>query len=383
MRKLFVVILTFFILFSVGLYSQTWSPIKRLTWKSSWTIKPMIAIDSENNIHIVWHDELTKNEEIYYKRSSDAGVTWSERMRLTWNEGESMYPSVTTDSTNCIHLVWSDGFAICRNIFYKRSTDDGATWTTQKKLTWNLCGANITSITADIDNRLHVVWSDYRLEDFEIFYKYSSDSGITWSDLKRLTWNSGDSKRPSIVVDSEKVIHVVWYDDSPGNPEIFYKHSCDGGVSWSGIKRLSWNNGYSCFPIIRTNSTDNRLHVVWSDNSTGKFEVYYKFSCDGGDTWSKQKRFTWNLIGSYGPSIAIDSVGGINLVYSGDSGGNLEIYHSNSIDNGATWSVPQRITWSPGWADFLSIEADSLNGIHLVWQDNRTGSWEIYYKNRK
>jgi hypothetical protein len=294
-----------------------------------------------------------------------------------------MYPSVTTDSTNCIHVVWSDGFARCRNIFYKCSTDDGETWTTLKQLTWNLCAANITSIAADIDNRIHVVWSDYRLEDFEIFYKYSSDIGITWSALRRLTWNSGDSKRPSIAVDSEKVIHVVWCDDTPGNPEIFYKHSDNGGVSWSGIKRLSWNAGYSCFPKITTNITDNRIHVVWSDNSTGKFEVFYKFSCDGGDTWSRLKRFTWNLIGCYGPSVAIDSVGGINLVCSGDSGGNLEIYYTNSIDNGSTWSVPKRLTWSPGWADFLSIEADSIGGIHLVWQDNRTGSWEIYYKNRK
>ncbi len=47
-------------------------------------------------------------------------------------------------------------------------------------------------------------------------------AGATWT-TQRLTWNSGNSYKPTIAVDSSNHIHVVWHDDTPGNREIFYK----------------------------------------------------------------------------------------------------------------------------------------------------------------
>ena len=40
---------------------------------------------------------------------------------------------------------------------------------------------------------------------------------------KRLTWNYGGSRSPAIAVDPSGNLHVVWSDDTPGNYEIFYK----------------------------------------------------------------------------------------------------------------------------------------------------------------
>ncbi len=93
----------------------------------------------------------------------------------------------------------------------------------------------------------------------------------TWSPAWRLTYNSGGSGDPAIATDTGNNIHVVWIDDSPGNYEIFYKSSTDGGSSWSPARRLTYSSGDSGSLGIATD-TGNNIHVVWNDDSPGKNE---------------------------------------------------------------------------------------------------------------
>ena len=51
-----------------------------------------------------------------------------------------------------------------------------------------------------------------------------------WSPVQRLTWNSGYSYYPAVALDASGHIHVVWQDSTPGDYEIYYKKSVNGGV---------------------------------------------------------------------------------------------------------------------------------------------------------
>ena len=77
----------------------------------------------------------------------------------------------------------------------------------------------------DVDSggAIHLVWSDNTPGNYDIDYKKSADGGTTWSGVQRLTWNSGDSRVPSMAVDSSHIVHLVWMDLTPGNYEIYYK----------------------------------------------------------------------------------------------------------------------------------------------------------------
>ncbi|HDT11228.1 MAG TPA: hypothetical protein ENN58_00670 [bacterium] len=94
---------------------------------------------------------------------------------------------------------------------------------TFKRLTWNSGSSQYPAIAVDSNNHIHVVWQDWTPGNQEIFYKKSTDSGANWSSQTRLTWNSGNSAYPAIAVGSDNHIHVVWHDFTPGNWEIFYK----------------------------------------------------------------------------------------------------------------------------------------------------------------
>ena len=301
---------------------------------------------------------------------------WGATKRVTWNSGDSNWPAIAIDSNNNLHLVWCDYTPSNWEIYYKKSTDGGSSWGT-KRLTWTSGSSQEPAIAIDSNNNLHVVWHDLTPGNREIYYKRSIDEGSTWS-AKRLTWNSGESYCPAIAIDSNNNLHVVWEDSTPGNSEIYYKRSMDGGSTWSATKRLTWNSGLSYWPAIAIDSNNN-LHVVWSDSTPGNSEIYYKRSMDGGSTWSATKRLTWNSGNSYYPAIAIDSNTNLHVVWYDHTPGNWEIYYKRSIDGGSTWST-KRLSSTSGDSYCPAIAIDSNNNLHVVWEDSTPGNFEIYYK---
>jgi len=124
-----------------------------------------------------------------------------------------------------------------------------------------------------------VVWLEILAND-EIFFKRSTDGGTDWGALTRLTWNPGRSMQQRLIINSYNVLYIVWADDSPLNYEIFHKWSADGGLNWSGLSRLSWNSGSSFSPYIIPDKKNNP-HLVWSDNTPGNYEIHYKVDIGG------------------------------------------------------------------------------------------------------
>ena len=387
MKKIIPVFICMFFLASFCLYGQIWSPPKRMTWNSGLSSAPYIIVDSNNHLHVVWHDTSLGNQEIYYKRSTDGGATWSVVKRLTWNSGYSYYPHMAVDSYNHVHVVWYDDTPPNWVIMYKKSTDGGATWKALKWLTWtngDLASSDPT-IAVDSNDILHLVWEEDNYPYFrDLMYKKSTDGGANWSAKKRLTWNSGASTSPYLIVDSNDYLHVVWQDQAQtaGEYEIYYKNSQDGGMTWSVPKRLTWNADASWNPKIAA-GPGNELFVCWENSLSGLFEVFVMKSTNSGASWSALKRLTWNSVQSRFPFIAVDSSSNPYIVWEQGTYCDFDIYYKQSADGGGSWSMSTRLTWTSLWTVNSVLAIDSNDDLHLVWISNITGNYELYYKNRK
>jgi hypothetical protein len=357
-----------------------WTSAIRLTWNSGLSVFPDMAVDSFGNLHVVWVDTTPGNEEIYYKKSPDGGATWTTAKRLTMTPGSSGGPSITADSSGNPHVVWYDNTLGSREIYYMKSTDGGATWTTAKRLTWTADNSWDPAIVAGSSGKLYLVWYEETPGNWNIYFKCSTDGGTTWTTNKRLTWTSGDSLWPSIAVDSSGNLHVVWSHNPPSMPlEIYYRKSTDGGATWTTSKRLTWTAQGSEGPAIAADSSGH-LHVVWYDSTPGNVEIYYKASLDGGGTWTASKRLISNSGDSYSPDIAVDSSGNPHVVWFDDTPGNREIYYKKSTDGGGTWGSAQRLTSNSADSEYPAIAVDTSGNPHLVWGDSMLGGWEIYHK---
>jgi hypothetical protein len=180
-------------------------------------------VDSADNLHALWIDESPGNAEIFYKKGTPSGgsIAWGQNKRVSWTTHENRFPSVAVDSFGRLHALWFDETP--GDVYYKKSTNGGATWIGWNNLTGTSALSYSSDMAIDLSDCLHVVWSEGFLSDDEICYKKGPNSGATWTTRTRLTWLSGDSNAPVIAVDPSDNLHVIWYDNGPGNYEIYYK----------------------------------------------------------------------------------------------------------------------------------------------------------------
>ncbi len=360
-----------------------WTPTKRLTWNAGSSENPAIAVDPFGNPHIVWKDGTPGNEEIFYNKSTDGGATWATNKRLTWTSGSSGYPAIAIDLAGDLHVVFHDDTSGSGELYHRKSTDGGATWATSRRLTWTEGDSWNPAIAIDSLGGLHVVWEEEFTTPFEeIAYKKSTDGGATWTTSRRLTWAEGGSWNPAVTVDSSGILQVVWSDETSGNTEVYYKKSTDGGLTWAAAKRLTWNSGYSWWPTICVYPAGT-LHVVWEDSSPGNHEVYYRKSTDGGTTWASSQRLTWTSGSSSWPTSAVDTSGNLHVVWSDTTPGVWEIYYLKSTDGGGTWATSGRLTWTSGSSLDPAMAVDSSGNLHIAWGDWTPGNLEVYYMKGK
>ena len=359
----------------------SWSALKRLTWTPTESENPALCLDPGQHVHVVWQDKQSGNFEIYHKKSSNMGSTWSATHRLTYSSEPSETPDIDISSGGVIYVVWSDSSSGNGDIYLKKSTDGGNSWSALTRLTWNNGESKNPRIKIDSGGALHVAWQDKTPGNFEIFYRRSTDGGATWSALKRLTWTSGNSYHPALDAGGDGRVHVLWDDVSSGNAEIYYKNSADNGISWPGAQRLTYNSGDSWAGSVTVKSSAN-IHVFWSDLSPGNAEIFHKRSTSVGSTWLSPQRLTWNSRGSWSADACEDTIENFHLVWHDFSPGNAEIYHKTSMDGGATWIGTERVTWNSGVSKKPKMAISNVDCLYIVWQDNSMGNSEIFFKSR-
>ncbi|MCK4527967.1 S8 family serine peptidase [candidate division WOR-3 bacterium] len=201
-----------------------------------------------------------------------------------------------------------------------------------------------------------------------LFDSETSDGGF--DEKPQVTNNPGSSRKPSITAIGD-TIYLVYCDYTPGNFDIFFKMSTDDGQSWQKYANLSNTSGQSYWPDIC--ASDSEIHVVWQDNTSGNYQIYYTRSQDGGDTWDDSVRLSKHA-GAWCPKIA--QVGdSLHIVwYEGD-----KIYYRRSTNSGTSWEDTVCIVNSPGSWAIHPVVAASDTFVHVAFEDDRDGPRKIFY----
>lgn len=367
-----------------GLKAQ-WEPDVRLTndpatsstsRNNAWCIAA-----SGNIVHVVWYDNRDGNYEIYYKRSTNRGESWGPDTRLTTNTASSTDPCIAV-SGSAVHIVWVEYRDGNNEIYYKRSSDGGITWGPDTRLTNDYYQSLYPSVAAS-GSAVHVVWQNgspsavrlyYMHSTVRLYYMRSTDGGLTWETNTELS--SSDGEYPCVAV-SGSILHVVWL-RLLGGFFVGYKRSTDGGVTWQADTTLVRGTGFSWNPSVAISGS--LVHVVWEDTRNGSSEIYYKRSSDGGVNWGVDTRLTNNTVFNYSaqPSVAA-SGSAVHVVWYDTRAGDTELYYKRSTDGGLNWEADNRLTYQPYNSWYPSI-AVSGSAVHVVWNDGRQGGYEIYYK---
>lgn len=168
-----------------------------------------VVYDNNNVAHAIWRDGSTLQHaaESAWPNGADTIISTSDVL---------FDPAVAVGSDNVLHLVWTQGSNL-HNVYYARSTDGGATWSSPTALATETRHSSAPAIAVDGSGNVHVVWEE-RIFDigllgyrFEIHYRKGTKSGpgaVNWdAGPTVLSANLVTSKRPSIIAAGSRV-HV-------------------------------------------------------------------------------------------------------------------------------------------------------------------------------
>jgi hypothetical protein len=303
---------------------------------------------------------------------SNACAAWSASIDVSNTADDSYYPVMAVDSSTA-YIAWEEHTPGNAEIFYSNSTDGGATWSTPVNVSSNSGDSWVPTIAVD-SGTIYLAWTDFTPGNWEVFYSNSTDGGATWSAPVNVSENAGTSFRPSMALDSG-AIRLAWFDDAPGNAEIFYSNSTDGGATWSAPVNVSNTAAASNNPSIAVAA--GAIHIVWADDTPGSREIFYSNSVDGGATWSTPINLSNNPSWSADPVMAVNS-SAIHVAWWDDAPGTGDIFHLNSTDGGVTWNTRSDVSnnGAPSSGPAIAVDPDT---VHIVWMDNTLGNFEIFY----
>jgi hypothetical protein len=137
-----------------------------------------MASDAAGTLYALWNagSENKGPERIYFASSTTAGATWSPKIDISEApEGiEHAFPSIVAGSAGDVRIGWMDSRNTpLWNTYYRSSTNGGATWSPEAKLSTYVAGYSYIQpagfrfpfgdyFEMDIDNegRTQVVWGE-------------------------------------------------------------------------------------------------------------------------------------------------------------------------------------------------------------------------------
>jgi len=288
------------------------------------SVDSIIAAD-ENNIYIIWNDSKENSTDIFFVKSTDFGDTFGSPINLSHSPSSSIF---TRDyafevSGNHIFVVWYDASNKENFVYFTRSVDGGLTFSEPINLSPDDSFSKYPQVVAN-DNRVYVIWHDYSQGNGDIFLIESTDYGATFGGIKNLSANEHESNifilGPQIAL-TETEVYVVWQDKIGDGADLY-------------MTSFAQSEGMAGEPFLFSTSNDavnvevgieNQLEVDEPINFTFRFiepssgilldDVNYSievFDASGNKVVSIQNLFAQNGIDSQ--LITFDETGPISFL---------------------------------------------------------------------
>jgi hypothetical protein len=232
---------------------------------------------SGDKVYVLWDDDNDpKGQAIFYKRSTNNGASFGSTKDLS-GDTTGGAGNIAISGKN-VYVTWTSG----TDIFFKRSSNEGASFGSTKNLSNNPGKSEVSRIGAS-GNNVYVIWSDdtgipsgdcgTTVNNCDVFFRASNNKGASFGGTKNLS-NSPEASYGSNVLSSGKSVYVLWDDATPGNFDIFFRASDNKGASFDDAINVSENSGDSGPPDMSRKG--NSAYVVWEDVTPGNGEILFK-----------------------------------------------------------------------------------------------------------
>src|SRR5919107_1325328 len=213
---------------------------------------------------------------------------------------------------------------------------------------------------------------------FVVYYYPLSYAQVNITSSQMLSDTPGNSTDPRIALYNNNV-YVVWSDDSTGNGDIYFKRSVDNGTTFDSTNNISKNNtGTSSTPQVAANS--GNVYIIWTDTTSGASEINYRQSVDGGGKFAgiRELSKTRSIDGESArfPQI-VTAVNNVYVAWQDTVQGGNEIFLRASADLGSKFTGIKNLSRNNTGDSISPRIAAIANNVYVGWSDTSSGKSEI------
>ena len=221
----------------------------------------------------------------------------------------------------------------------------------------------------------------------DMMFSKSTNHAATWStpiEVSGQPW----ADKPWIGVSPSGTDVYIAYETSA---DVWVAASHNGGTSFAAPVKLNTDSGRYRYPNgleVLPNGTAllSATSYPGSQKQLGQVNIEIWKTTNGGTSWTRTilaSPFTgvsWET--SSTTALASDAAGTLVALYTGAvaQGGNGHVWTQRSTDSGVTWGAPIEIDNGAANASFPAIAGGATGVFRLDYADNRTGSWNTYYR---
>lgn len=193
-------------------------------------VNPVVAIDGNGDIYTAWVDDRNGDKDIYYAKNRLDG---SQIRQAAANQGglgfEQSEADIAIDSLDNVYIVWTDNRNGDNDIYAQKFNSAGIALWGANDLRINTDSGSVQqtqpSIAIDSLDNIYITWTDERNNNMDIYsQKYSTAGTALWSgDLRvNITYDSSDQFHPDVTINpTNDEPYVSWEDDRNGNIDIY------------------------------------------------------------------------------------------------------------------------------------------------------------------
>jgi hypothetical protein len=251
-----------------------------------------------NNVYISW-TRFVPNTGIKLTKSTNGGINWSAPVNVSENPNGVQGSQLCVSRNGQINVCWF-GFTTNASIQFDRSTDGGLTFGSDVTITTGPFPEGLpndvsTFPSIAVDNGtgtrsgwLYVVFADNRNGDCDVFFSRSTNNGANWSTPSRVNNDPMSNNKiqywPTVAVNEAGNIAIIFMDsrNTTDNTivEAFVARSLDGGVTFTN-ELVSSEPTPTNIPggnvrfgdYIDVDYVGQNVIPVWTDERSGGFNM--------------------------------------------------------------------------------------------------------------
>jgi len=233
-------------------------------------LKSIEIIATGNTVHLLWQE----SNEIFYMNSNDNGENFNTPINLSSTVALSSQ-QILLVSNNKVYAVWAEGSGGTNiNVFFSVSIDNGQNFSTPLDITMNT-NASVATDLAVFGNNVYILYFD-RIPVQSALLAVSNDNGQTFPNLKILSNEIDTIFSPTLSANGNNIF-VTWLQETVVSEplEVFFTFSTDNGLTFSQPENLSNTAGTATATFVVANNDD--VHVFWNEESGGILNVVHSF----------------------------------------------------------------------------------------------------------